>query len=137
MSVFNDHTKDNPVTAQFLRDVINSRKSYENDSMERICDKMLNVLYKEVEYSVHEDVYEHFTCPRAFHLRSAFGKGFDAWRYRKESSPISKDILDPQFVAFVEFFQDRGFKVKIAWDRYVEDSSADSKYIIIDWNERK
>jgi hypothetical protein len=136
MSLFDDHTKDNPVTAQLLRDVIRSRKSYPNDSMEQICDKMLNILYKEVEYSVHEDVYEHFTSPQAFHLQSAFRKGFDAWKYRKESGPISKDILDPRFVEFVEFFQDRGFKVRISWDRYIDDSSADSKYIVIDWNER-
>ena len=136
MSIFDDHTKDNPVTAQLLRDVIHSRKSYPDDSVEQICDKMLNILYKEVEYSVREDIYEHFVCPQAFRLRSAFRKGFDAWKYRKESGPISKDILDPQFVEFVEFFQDRGFKVRISWDRYIDDSSADSKYIVIDWHER-
>ena len=139
MSIFDDHTKDNPVTAQFLRDIILSRKSYPDDSMEQICDKMLNILYKEVEYSVREDIYEHFVCPQAFHLQSAFRKGFaDVWKYHcKESGPISKDILDPQFVAFVEFFQDRGFKVRISWDRYADDSSAGSKYIVIDWSERK
>ena len=135
MSLFDDHTKDNPVTAQLLRDVIRSRKSYKDDSTEQICDKLLNVLYKEVEYSVSEDIYEHFICPSAFHLQSTFRKGFDVWKYRKEPGHISKDILDPQFVKFVDFLQDRGFKIRISWDRYMNDSSADSKYIVIDWNE--
>lgn len=136
MSLFDDHTKDNPVTAQFLRDIISSRKSHQGETIEEICNKLLNILYKEVEYSVHEDVYEHFTCPNALNIPSAFIKEFNAHDIIHGSEPISKNILDPRFVEFVEFFQDRGFKMRIAWDRYMDNSSANSRYIVIDWNER-
>ena len=135
MSIFDKDTiTKNPVTAQTLRDVIDSRKGFVGETMEQICDKLLNVLYDEVKYSVKMPIYEHFTSPKALGgMSSVFREGVDVKKMSQNLEPIPLESLVPDFVKFVKFFRDRGFRVKIAWETYNIDPSPTSKYISIDW----
>jgi hypothetical protein len=137
MSIFNDNINaDNPITASFLRDLISKRMvPPEGEPLETTCDKLLGVIYDEVKYSVPRVVYYHRICPKALGLTSAFKKGTNVKKLMYDNKGIHGKDLEPKFVEFCKYFQERGFKMKIKWDVYDDDPTMLGKYIEINWEE--
>ena len=155
MGVFNDNITSNPITADFLRNIIKCRYSYENDSIEEICDKILNKIYRKVEYSVDNDIYTHKTTLRALNINSPFSdQAADKCNAIIDNHQLIDDIVecilliksemggafwDEKFLKFKNFFSSRGFKVYFNIKEYIikryDPEKVNSRLITISWED--
>ena len=158
MSLFNENIiNDSPITAHFLRSIIEKRKVYSNTPDEERYARILDRIYKIVEYNINEDIYNYKICFDALGITGPFCNAFIKEINEKISSGINIDDLyeyivkrvglkeeissgefwDQKFLKFVNYFKSRGFSVKCDWRRYINLSNNDdrrkAKTIIISW----
>ena len=133
MSVFDKNINGSPITAQFLRDII-SRRCIQNDTPdEERYERILNALYKKVEYTINRNVYEHsissetigvdipFTDRFVDQVNALIDEGYETYMICE----IMKDKLDfvPRVQKFINFFISKGFEMTFSLNKYLDSTN--------------
>lgn len=157
MSLFNENIiNDSPVTAQFLRSIIEKRRVNSNTPDEERYERILDRIYKIVEYNINEDIYNYKICLDALGEIRPFCNTFTKEINEKISSGIDIDDLykyivkrkeeisreefwSPKILKFSIYFKSKGFSVRCDWKQYIkllsDDDRRKAKIIKISWDE--
>lgn len=158
MSIFGENIIENsPVTAQVLQDIIERRKVRNNMSDEERYNRILNHIYKVVEYNINEDIYKYDINIKALNLKHPFhddvakeintyisdGMGEDDLierisLLREERS--REEFWDEKLLKFADYFKSRGFVITCKWKQYIKSLNSknpeESNIITISWDEK-
>lgn len=155
MSLFNENIiNDCPITAQFLRSIIEKRKVHSDTPDEERYVRLLDRIYKVVEYNLDKDIYNYKIGFNVLGIVGPFCNAFikeinekissgididDLIKYivkRKDEIP-SEEFWDQKFLKFINYFKSRGFSVECDLKQYIKlpnnDDRIKVKTIIISW----
>ena len=119
---------DSPVTADYLRQILEKRKLDRNMSVEERFDRILNKLYESVMYTTDSDVYSYSISSAEIGIKEIFTQRFlnDLNTYYMDHHNMD-DIcewvshnkeLSPQLRQFRDFLKNRGFGLYFHTDIY-------------------
>lgn len=157
MSLFNENIiNDSPITAQFLRDIINRRRVDFDTPDEERYERILDRIYKVVEYNINKDVYYYeinlnaigSLCPFCDNIVKEINNKIyeetnesDLLKFIKErKKELSREeFWGSSLLKFADYFKARGFNIDCDWKKYIKQSSQlerlDAKIIKISWDE--
>ena len=148
MSVFDDQFENVPVTANYLRDIINRRKSFADTPDEEIYNRILMKIAEKVKYSVEEDVWEHATTLAALNITgnpftSEYADQINDLIHKNKSKSeivdwVNDHPIEPcdKLKKFVNFMRNRGFTVRFRTGEYLESGDRlHARVVIISWKE--
>ena len=158
MSLFNESIiDDSPITAQFLRSIIEKRRVNSNTPDEERYIRILDRIYKVVEYNINKDIYNYKISFDALGIVGPFCNVFikeinekistgiildDLYEYivKRQEEISREEFWDSKFLKFSNYFKSRGFRVSCDWRQYIKLSDNDdrvkAKIIIISWDEK-
>ena len=145
MSVFDeDKISTSPITAQCLRDILEKRtvNSEEDDIVK--YDKLLEYIYKRVEYNIDEDIWEHRTCLAAIGVddppfEEEYSQQINTLKNFSERAVydfVKTHPIEPnqKFKKFVNYFKSRGFEIRFRTADYLHAvDKTTAKIINISW----
>jgi len=157
MSLFSENIiNDSPITAQFLRDIINRRRVNSDTPDEERYERILDRIYKVVEYNINKDVYYYeinieaidSICPFCDNIVNEINNKIhegtnesDLFKFVKErKKELSREeFWGGKLLKFADYFKARGFNIDCDWKKYIKQSSQrerlDAKIIKISWDE--
>ena len=150
MGLFDENQiEGNPITAQLLKSILDSRMVNPEDSMEVRCDRLLQHMYNKVRFNTEEQITHHDTSLAALGIN---GSPFtDEYTDRlnelvnkgKSSSEIEEWMgehpmqINDKMREFVNFMRKRGFKVSLYVYRYLTADSEErnsERFVKISWD---